>query len=311
VNLFIVGAMRCGTTSFSEMLNSHQDIYGPPIKEPHYFSDPLPKEFLDRSRFFTISGYFKNTFPKPLHSAQIFEPELYSKLYSLATHQKYLVDASTSYLHEPNSAKRIKEYNPSAKIIILTRDPLERAFSHYTMNLGLGRERKSFTAVMKRELELYKQGKLPWYSYLNMSCYQKPIQIYKNFFRDVLVISLEGLTENTAKELEKVAQFLAISRFPFFSFPHLNEGRSFKSQKIFYLLKKLGLKDWFSRYIDPKIKKQIIRRVSSKTKTPMYLLAKLRSELEEVSRHKNRKTLNPQNRTKKSPNLKGGTGASQ
>ena len=281
-NLFIVGAMKAGTTSFAHVLSQHPEIFFSPIKEPHFFVDPLPKQFMETSRFFSLEDYFKNKYPAPLHRAQIMDAVQYQHLFLNANTEKYLAEASTSYLHAPEAAKRIFNYNPKAKIIILTREPLQRAFSHYTMNLGLGRERKSFAAVMSRELELYKQGTLPWYSYLNMSCYQKPIRIYRETFSEVLILSFEDLTQNTAAELEKVARFLAISKFPDFSFPHLNEGRSFKSQKVFYLLKKLGLKDFFSRYINPKTKKQILHRVSSKTISPLDLPEMLRNELEEV-----------------------------
>ncbi|MBZ0326149.1 MAG: sulfotransferase, partial [Altibacter sp.] len=41
-NLFIVGAMRAGTTSFVELLSKHPQIYVSPIKEPNYFVDRLP-----------------------------------------------------------------------------------------------------------------------------------------------------------------------------------------------------------------------------------------------------------------------------
>jgi len=287
-NLFIVGAMKAGTTSFAHVLSQHPEIFISPIKEPHFFVNPLPKQFMETSRFFSLNDYFKNKYPAPLHRAQIMDAVQYQHLFLNASTEKYLAEASTSYLHAPEAAKRIFNYNAEAKIIVLTRDPLQRAFSHYNMDLGLGRVRKSFADVMARDLNQYKKGILPWYSYLNMSCYQKPMQIYRKIFRDVLVISLEGLMENTAAELEKVVQFLAISRFTDFSFPHLNEGRSFKSQKVFYLMKKLGFKDWFSRYIGTEAKKRILKRVSSETKAPMDLPEMLRREVEEVCRYKNK-----------------------
>lgn len=251
--------MRCGTTSFSEMLNSHQDIYVPPIKEPHYFSDPLPKAFLDRSRFFSVSGYFKNTFPKPLHSVQIFEEKHYKKLYSLATHQKYLVDASTSYLHEPGAAERIKEYNPSAKIIILTRDPLERAFSHYRMDVGLGRITNSFEEIMCKQIQFYKKGKLPWYTHLNMSLYKDSINRFKNLFDDVLVLSLESLVQDSSKEMEKVSTFLTINNFDEQIFPHSNPSFKFKNPKILYLINKTGIKDYLSMVMGKRSKNYILK----------------------------------------------------
>ncbi|MAB58273.1 MAG: hypothetical protein CL524_12085 [Aequorivita sp.] len=281
VNLFIVGAMRCGTTSFSEMLNSHQDIYVPPIKEPHYFSDPLPKAFLDRSRFFSVSGYFKNTFPRPLHSAQIFEEKYYKKLYSLATHQKYLVDASTSYLHEPGAAERIKEYNPSAKIIILTRDPLERAFSHYRMDVGLGRTKKSFSYHLEREYELYQNNDLAWYSYIHMSSYKKPVGHYEALFENVKIIAIEDLKTNLSKEIEEVSAFLKIPHFENSQFKKLNGG-SIPRTLLIYYLKRLGLKDIFSPIIPENFKKKLLKHLNSSNSRIPRLSAKLERRILDI-----------------------------
>lgn len=274
--------MRCGTTSFSEMLNSHQDIYVPPIKEPHYFSDPLPKAFLDRSRFFSVSGYFKNTFPRPLHSAQIFEEKYYKKLYSLATHQKYLVDASTSYLHEPGAAERIKEYNPSAKIIILTRDPLERAFSHYRMDVGLGRITNSFEEIMCKQKQFYKNGKLPWYTHLNMSLYKDSINRFQYLFDDVLVLSLESLVQDSLKEMEKVSTFLTVDNFDQQIFPHSNSSLTIKKPGILYVLKRIGIKDYISKCLSRETKNNLVRIISHKDPSLGYISVKLPQEFENI-----------------------------
>lgn len=211
-NLFIVGAMKAGTTSFIDLLSKHSAIFVSPIKEPHYFVDPLPKQFLDTSKFFSLENYFKNQYPVLRHSVQVSKEEHYQQLFSHATAEQYRAEASTSYLHAPEAASRIYNYNPKAKIIILTRNPLKRAFSHYNMDLGVVRERKSFAAVMARDLNLYKKGTLPWYSYLNMSCYNEPIRHYHNIFESVLVLSLEDLVANTEREMGKVANFLDIGR---------------------------------------------------------------------------------------------------
>lgn len=282
VNLFIVGAMRSGTTSFAELLSMHSSIYVPPIKESHYFSDLLPKEFLERSRFFSVAEYFKNSFPKPLHSAQIFEPEHNKKLYSLANQQKYLVDASTSYLHEPGAAKRIKDYNSSAKIIILTRNPLERAFSHYRMDVGLGRTKKSFTEIMWEEIQLYKDGNLPWYSHLGMSIYKMQINRFQNLFDDVLILSLESLVQNGPREMEKISSFLEIDKFPETYLPHSNPSLTLKNSKILYSLKKTGIMDYLSRYLGKSTKENLLRMNSRQGSQSESIPIELREELEKI-----------------------------
>ncbi|MDP2693040.1 MAG: sulfotransferase [bacterium] len=280
-NLFIVGAMKAGTTSFIELLSQHPAIFVSPIKEPHYFVDTLPKQFLETSRFFSLENYFKNQYPAPRHSVQVSKEEHYQQLFSNAKDEQYSADASTSYLHAPEAPSRIYNYNPQAKIIILTRNPLKRAFSHYNMDLGVGRERKSFAAVMARDLNLYKKGTLPWYSYLNMSCYNEPIRQYHNIFESVLVLSLEDLVSNTEREMGKVANFLDIAAFPDLLLKKVNEGHALKYQKLFYFLKAIGLKDWFSQFLSNDFKGKILKRI--REKKPIFALPQdLVDELETI-----------------------------
>jgi|10_taG_2_1085330.scaffolds.fasta_scaffold13682_2 hypothetical protein len=287
VNLFIVGAMRSGTTSFSKLLNTHEDIFVPPIKEPHYFSDSLPKEFLERSRYFSVADYFKNSFPKPLHSAQIIEAAHYERLYSMAKQQKYLVDGSTSYLHEPSAADRIKQYNPSAKIIILTRNPLARAFSHYRMDVGLGRTTKSFEEVMQKEIELYKLGILPWYAHLNISFYKENIDRFQNLFDDVLVLSFENLLENTAKELEKISLFLGIAKFASTQLFHTNSSITIKRPNILYFLKHTGIKEYMSEILGISTKKNLLRMLSRQGSESVHISKTFLQEVEKVFEEEN------------------------
>lgn len=137
-NLFVVGAMKAGTTSFTNLLSKHEQIYCPPVKEPHFFVEALPRSLYESSRFFNLNSYLENDFPKPLHITKIETLAQYRQLFTLAAAEAYRVDASTAYLHAEESAQRIHAYNPEAKIIILLRDPLQRAFSHYKMDLEKG-----------------------------------------------------------------------------------------------------------------------------------------------------------------------------
>ncbi|MGB1451652.1 MAG: sulfotransferase, partial [Marinirhabdus sp.] len=183
VNLFVVGAMKAGTTGFVNVLSRHPDIYVPPIKEPNYFSGNLPRTLYTPSPFFNLGTYFKSRFPQPLHIAKLETGAQHKKLYSLQPETvTYAVDASTSYLHNPVAAKNIYGYNAQAKIIVLTRDPLQRAHSHYLMNRGLGREARSFENVMRAEIAQYKNNTLPWHSCLAMSFYGEAVRRYVSVF---------------------------------------------------------------------------------------------------------------------------------
>src|SRR5687767_12736237 len=105
-NFFVCGAARSGTTSLWEYLRQHPDIYMPAAiehKEPSYFCD-----------LYGMSDWNQ-----------------YLALFREAGNRKRVGEASGPYLTSPESAGRLKEAAPEARIIILLRDPAERAWSLY------------------------------------------------------------------------------------------------------------------------------------------------------------------------------------
>lgn len=281
-NLFVVGAMKAGTTSFMDALAHHPDIYVSPVKEPHYFVDELPKLLYEPSRFFDLDDYFQTDFPKPLHIANLKKKEHYEQLFSLSNQEKYLAEGSTMYLHAPESAQKIHHYNPEAKIIILTREPVARAYSHYKMLTGLSRETQSFQEVIEAELNGYMSNNLPWYSYIEMSIYTKHINRYKGLFQHVLVLSFEQLLSNKDFTLDAVANFLDIEKFEHIEVAHSNKTRSLRFKRLFFLLKKIGLKDVFSAIFGSKFKRKLFNMASSSQSKPMDISEDTLQELRQL-----------------------------
>ena len=282
-NLFIVGAMKAGTTYFTEIISQHPQVYMSPIKEPHYFINSLPKNLYEPSRFFNIDSYFENEFPNSLHIAKVKTIEQYSKLFCLAKEEyKYFAEASTAYLHAPESAGLIHEYNPKAKIIILLRDPLKRAFSHYNMDKGLGREKRDFEIILKDEIDKYNSNALPWNSYLGMSFYDNPIKKYRSLFESVLVVNFEELTRNKKETLKSISDFLTINEFSDLEVERKNETKQLRFQKVFYILKKLGLKDYFSKVFSKNFRQFLFRAVSKNTKSEINISQQTQSDLNTI-----------------------------
>jgi hypothetical protein len=266
-NLFVVGAMKAGTTSFVDMLSLQDSIYVPPIKEPHYFVNELPHSIYKPSRFFDLNAYFEKDFPKPLHIVKLTDLEHYQKIYSFAksTH-KYLIDASTCYLNSPESAKQIFDYNREAKIIILIRDPLKRAMSHYQMDVGLGRTLRSFEDEIKDNIEDYKNDSLSTWSYLNMSFYTQQIENYKKYFGEqVLILQFENLIKNDQKEFNNLNQFLELSN-ELTKLPVKNKTRKLYFPGVNNLLIKIGFKDVFSKLIPNEIKQRVFKFITTQQK---------------------------------------------
>ncbi len=120
VDFFIVGAPKAGTTSLHNSLALHPEIFMPEIKEPNFFSS---EELLSDNL------YYKEKIISTLSE--------YERLFAGAG-QKIKGDASVSYLFYPSVAKKILNYNSDARIIIILRNPVERAVSHYHMDKRLG-----------------------------------------------------------------------------------------------------------------------------------------------------------------------------
>lgn len=109
-NFFIVGAPRCGTTAMFNYLKAHPDIAMATYKEPHYFGSDLVG-----LRFELFRGRL----------------EQYLSLFSHAKHEKMVGEASVYYLFSHKAAAEIHAFDPSAKIIIMLRSPIEVLESFY------------------------------------------------------------------------------------------------------------------------------------------------------------------------------------
>jgi Sulfotransferase family len=110
-NLFIVGAMKAGTTSLHNYLNSQPDVYMSPMKEPSFFTRIQP-------------------FPEPQYAGPVISSEAdYRRLFESATSQRIIGESSISYLWDNRTASLLANRIPNARIIIILRDPVDRAYS--------------------------------------------------------------------------------------------------------------------------------------------------------------------------------------
>jgi hypothetical protein len=107
-NLFVIGAMKSGTTSLHNYLNSHPAIFMCEPKEPGFFVE----EIAWRRGFSWYLSLFEQARPE----------------------HRYLGESSTDYTKLPTYqgvAKRIHQFNPDARLIFVMRNPFDRMVSHY------------------------------------------------------------------------------------------------------------------------------------------------------------------------------------
>jgi hypothetical protein len=133
--VFLLGAMRAGTTFLHRALSAHRLIASPAVKEPQFFSLHWPEGVV----------VYRNQLP-------VRYPHW---IYSIGRKRRPLaLDSSPYYLFHPHAPFRIRELlGQSIKAIVILREPGERAWSHYRLNLARGQEYLGFLDALAREEE--------------------------------------------------------------------------------------------------------------------------------------------------------------
>jgi len=139
-SFLIIGGIRCGTTSLIRYLEQHPDVRIPATKEVHYFDWNSHRS----------TTWYRSWFP----------------LKRPGEHHEVLAgESSPSYLMDPEVPARVARTMPSVRIIMLARNPIERAYSHYRLRKDRGHEPlESFADALadeprRREQAATRQGR--------------------------------------------------------------------------------------------------------------------------------------------------------
>jgi hypothetical protein len=190
-NLFLVGAPKAGSSLLWTMLKEHKDIFFStnPEKEINYFSyDEL-----------THNSYYKDYKVKSEYD--------YLKVFKKGQSVKYLVDGSISYFAYPSIPKKLYEFNSDAKIIVIVRDPVLRAFSHYNMDKRMGYVTEPFSEYLMNKDNKYDQY---LHQYIENSLYYKHVNNYLEYFdrNQLFVLQLEKIND----DFDRLCEFLDIEK---------------------------------------------------------------------------------------------------
>lgn len=215
-DIFIVGAPRCGTTYLASVLEQHPEIFMCPVKEPHYFAFPdislndFRPALRKRIERFDLNAYLNQKNKNPVHRLYITRKEDYLKLFEQAPPNSLLAEASPSYLWAEGAAQRIRHANPQARIIIMIRNPVERAISQYFIERKMGMTRRSVTDDISFDLTfpVRKWGAAPLY--VELGLYSKPVSRYIHLFgkENVFIGLLDNLNHHPDSFFENLFSFL-------------------------------------------------------------------------------------------------------
>ena len=168
-NFLIIGAGKSGTSSLHEYLKQHPEIFMSPVKEPMYFRYGYGTEKLKHD---------EKSYVKVLYDTK----DKYLQLFKDVENEKIVGESSVTYLANPVSAQRIKDFNPNMKLLAVLRNPVERAFSFYKMSVRMGLEKKSFKRAVNEELVGKRENDIQLRRYLFMSKSYDSIRVYNNHF---------------------------------------------------------------------------------------------------------------------------------
>lgn len=185
-DFFLVGAAKAGTTSLFSYLTQHPAVFIPSIKEPNFFSDYPKREFR------TLESYLR--------------------LYSGCPADVMAGDASPSYLPSRSAASRIHALQPDARIMIMLRNPTDRAYSLYWQRRKWFSEELSFEDALAAEEERIKGGCTFGHRYVSTNLYCEQIERFRVAFGDELVqiYLFDDLQDDASAVCRSMFRFLGV-----------------------------------------------------------------------------------------------------
>lgn len=208
-SFLILGQAKAGTSALFQYLSMHPSMVAPLIKEPHYWS-----------KYYHLGAqWYRSQFPCLSYDSNLFTGE----------------GSVTSFVH-PEAAGRIARDLPNAKFIVLFRDPVARAYSHYWMYRRLRIESRSFEDAIAEEIRKYEVAPMEdlkgWNperdnGYLIESCALPFFRIWLDYFppEQFLVLRNEVMNRDLPNTLRRVWRFLGVQEYVPGSFERHNEGR--------------------------------------------------------------------------------------
>jgi len=192
VNFLICGTQKGGATALDAYLRGHPEVCMAKRKEVHFF---------DNEKF------FRHSHP---------DYEYYHSNFHLQKEQWLIGESTPIYMYWQSSPSRIWQYNPKMKMIVLLRNPVDRAYSHWNMERLRGAEDLSFWDAITQESVRSKMS-LPFqhrvYSYIDRGFYPEQLRRLWRYFEksQVLILKSEDLVELPKETLNKICTFLGVS----------------------------------------------------------------------------------------------------
>lgn len=243
-NYLFIGAAKSATTTFFDILKKHEDIFVPKFKEPHFFN-------IDENYLKGLDWY-KKTYFRDINNESI------------------IIDFTPTYLYYKLCAERIFDsLGPNVKFVIILRNPVDRAYSHYNHSKRDGHEVSSFEDAIKLENERIEKfrDKNDFLSelrcsYISQGLYFEMISAYLKYFdlNNFFIINFESeVVQNLDQTLLKLSKFLKLDLSNLDYEIHSNKSGKPKYKLLQNIITNNNLFRKILKMIVPQKQRQIIR----------------------------------------------------
>ena len=191
-NFLLVGAGKSATRSLYNYMIQHPDVFMPKMKEPQFF---VANE---------VAGRIQKW---------VDDEKKYFHLFDHAHGKKAIGEASVMYLYFYKDAiANIKKYlGDEVKIMIILRNPADRAYSAYNfVHINNPDEKYSFEEALDKEEERWKNRSSLFMQYKRMGLYSDAVKAYKENFKNVHIMWYDEFRKDPATVLKGVFDFLGI-----------------------------------------------------------------------------------------------------
>jgi hypothetical protein len=190
LDFIVAGAQKSGTTALHYFLSKHSQIALPDRREMHFFDD-------------------EQIFSEPV------DYELLHRHFRPIARSAIAGEVTPSYLYWKPAMERIRNYNPQIKLILLLRNPIDRAFAHWNMQRFKDREPLDFLDALKEERQ--RIADMPSiesrrFAYVDRGFYSDQLdRVFKFFPREqVKIVKFEDFRDRKQETLDEMFEFLGV-----------------------------------------------------------------------------------------------------
>lgn len=239
-NFVCLGFFKCGTTTLSELLRQHKDVYMPDIKEPIFFSED---EFYKKGERWYEERY-----------------------YSRVKKQKLIGEVNPLLTAFSHSERICRYFDKNTKVIFVMRNPVEKAYSFFKMFLRNGNLHSEFTLSkqfdLKKSFEKYvlrncASGKRVKNMVISQGEYFRVMSPYLDYFEpeNIKFILFEEMVADPKKTFREVEDFLGLEHADYIDFNvETNEGHDIPQNQYYPILREklTHLRYWTIRHTTAK-----------------------------------------------------------